>query len=143
MYAIMKVELNLEKNMRIAGKNPAGLLTYFDTHPDVGGEDSAATPMEVMLQAMGACSFMDVVSIMRKKRRTITSLNVVLDAKRAETHPKVLEEVHLHFTLTSPDAEINELEKAVMLSQTTYCGSSAMFQRSGCKVTWDSEIIRA
>lgn len=138
----MKVDLKLVGGMRIAGTNKDGHITYFDTHTEVGGDDSAATPMEIMLQAMGSCSFMDVVSILRKKRRTITALNVALDAIRAETHPKVLTDVHLTFVLTSPDAEISELERAIELSQTTYCGASAMFQRSGCKVTWESKIIR-
>ncbi len=138
----MIAHLKLDNKMRIIGSNEAGMETYFDTHPEFGGEDSAATPMEVMLQAMGGCSFMDVVSIVRKKKRQIDSLEVELTAERAETHPKVLTSVHLRFILTSPDAELKELEKAVELSQTTYCGASAMFQRSGCKVTWESILVR-
>ncbi len=138
----MKVDLSLVGGMKIAGTNKDGHITQFDTHTELGGDDSAATPMEILLQAMGACSFMDVVSILRKKRRTIKALDVSLEANRADSHPKVLTDVHLTFVLTSPDAEINDLERAIELSQTTYCGASAMFQRSGCKVSWDSKIIR-
>jgi putative redox protein len=138
----MNTTLTLDRNMRIIGTNSAGLETIFDTHPDVGGEDTAPTPMEVFLQAMGACSFMDVVSILRKKRKQIDGLKIEQSAERSDQHPKVITEVHLKYILKSPDAEIADLEKAIELSQTKYCGASAMFQRSGCKVTWESEIIR-
>jgi putative redox protein len=138
----MNSTLTLDRNMRIIGTNADGLETVFDTHPDAGGEDTAPTPMEVLLQAMGACSFMDVVSILRKKRRQIDGLKVEQSAVRSEQHPKVLTEVHLKYILNSPDAEQTELDKAIELSQTKYCGASAMFQQSGCKVTWESEIMR-
>jgi putative redox protein len=64
-----------------------------------------------------------------------------MDAVRADTHPRVLTEVHLKFILNSPDTEMKDLERAVEISQTTYCGASAMFQKSGCKVSWESQII--
>lgn len=138
----MKVNLKLDRNMRIIGTNSAGLPTAFDTHSDIGGEDTAPTPMEIFVQAMGACSFMDVLAILRKKRKQIDDLQLQINGVRAETHPKVMTEVHLIFTLNSPDAEIKDLERAVELSQTTYCGASAMFQRSGCKVTWECILNR-
>jgi putative redox protein len=128
--------------MRIIGTNELGLETVFDTHPSVGGEDTAPPPMDVLLQAMAACSFMDVVSIIRKKRKEVINLELKADAIRAKEHPKVLTDVHLTFTLTSPDAEQGDLDRAVELSQKTYCGASAMFQLSGCKVTWDTVIKR-
>ncbi|MBI5325384.1 MAG: OsmC family protein [Ignavibacteriae bacterium] len=136
----MEVNLSLDRKMRIIGSSELGHNTIFDTHPSSGGEDTAPTPMEVLLQAMAACSFMDVVSIIRKKRKEVINLDVKAVAVRATEHPKVLTDVHLTFVLTSPDAEQSELERAVELSQKTYCGASAMFQRSGCKVTWESVI---
>jgi len=136
----MEINLRLDRNMRIIGTNELGLDTVFDTHPSSGGEDTAATPMEILLEAMAACSFMDVVSIIRKKRKDVIGLDVKAVAVRATVHPTVLTEVHLTYTLTSSDAEQSELDRAVELSQKTYCGASAMFQRSGCKVTWDTVI---
>lgn len=136
----MKVKLELDRKMRILGTNKLGLQTAFDSHPAVGGEDTAATPMEIMLQAMGACSFMDVLSILRKKRKEITALTIDLDAERAKEHPKVITKVHLTYELTSPDTEMKDLERSIELSQEKYCGASAMYQRSGCKVTWEAKI---
>lgn len=138
----MEVNLKLDKNNRIIGTNSLGLETYFDSHVQSGGDDSAATPMEVCLEAMGACGYLDVISIIRKKRKTVTDLKINLKAERATQHPMVITSVHMIIELISPDAEMSELERAVQLSQETYCGVSAMFKRSGCTVTYECHLTR-
>jgi putative redox protein len=138
----MEVNLRLDRNMRIIGTNRLGLETVFDTSPDVGGEHTAPSPMETLLMSMGACTFMDVVSILRKKRKTVTKMNIKVTAERAKEHPKVFTKAHLTYELTSPDATIEDLNRSIELSQTKYCGASAMFKLSGCEVTWDAVVSR-
>jgi putative redox protein len=136
----MKVNLILEEGMRVRGSNERGMSTLFDTNGD-NHIPSAASPMEIMLQAMGGCSAMDVLSILRKQRRTITNLRIDIEAERAEEHPKVFTSAHVIYTLVSPDATLNELTRAVELSHEKYCSASAMFIRSGCEVTYETVII--
>lgn len=138
----MKAVLKLDRNMRIIGENSEGLQTIFDTHPNVGGENTAPTPMEVMLQSLGACTFMDVLAILRKKRKQIDDLKIYLEAERAKEHPKVFTKVHLIYELKSPDAEQKDLERVIELSQQTYCSVSAMFKRAGCEVSWEAVLKR-
>ncbi len=137
----MKVQLKLDSGMKLIGTNADNLQTFFDASIKGGGEGSAATPMEILLESMAACSMIDVISILRKKRKTLIDFKIEIDGERATTHPMVFTKVHLKFILTSPDAQLNDLEHAVELSQTTYCGASAMFQKSGCEVSWSTEII--
>lgn len=138
----MEVKLELDRKMRIIGDDGRDHETIFDTVPKVGGEDTAATPMSVMLQAMGACSFMDTISILRKKRKQVDNLEIVIEGERANEHPKVFTKVHLSYILTSPDAEEKDLQRSVELSQDKYCGASAMFKQSGCEVTYDTKVVR-
>jgi putative redox protein len=138
----MEVKLELDRKMRIIGDDGRDHETIFDTVPAVGGEDTAATPMSIMLQAMGACSFMDTISILRKKRKQIDNLVIKISAERADKHPKVFTKVHLSYELTSPDAELKDLDRSVELSQDKYCGASAMFKQSGCEVTFDTKVIK-
>ncbi|MGB9702358.1 MAG: OsmC family protein [Candidatus Kapaibacteriota bacterium] len=137
----MKVTLTFDKNMHIIGSDKEGHITHFDTVPEVGGENTASAPMTVLLEAMAACSFMDVLAILRKKRKQIDGLTMEVEGTRADKHPKVYTKVHLKYILKSPDAELKDLERAIELSQTTYCGASAMFQRSGCEVTTEAVIL--
>jgi putative redox protein len=76
--------------------------------------------MEIMLESLGACSMMDVAAIIRKKRKQITKLEAKINAERTEQHPKVFTKVNINITY-SPDAELKDLERAVELSQSTYC----------------------
>ncbi len=138
----MKANLRLDRNMRIIGKNEKGLETVFDTKPAVGGEDSAPTPMEIMLQSVAACSFMDTISILRKKRKTIDDLQIDIEGERTEEHPKVFKTIVLKYTLVSPDAELNDLERAVELSQNKYCGASEMMRLAGADVSYKIELKR-
>jgi putative redox protein len=131
----MKVQLSWQGDMHLEGMNEAGNITSFDSHGTDEMPQQAATPMEIMLQSMAACSMMDVLSILSKKRKVITGLDIRVDAQRAETHPRVFTAVHLEYILISPDAEIRDLERAVELSQSTYCSASAMFRNAGCAIT--------
>lgn len=140
----MKVSANLklDKNLRFIGSNERGMETYFDTFAESGGDESAATPMEILLQAVAACSSMDVVSIIKKKRKEVAGLNIDISATKSDENPKVYTDIHLHYKLDSKDAEMNDLERAIELSQTKYCSVSIMLKNGGVKITSSAEIFR-
>ncbi len=133
----MKAHVEWKGGMLLEGKNAEGMSTFFDSHH---AEQRYGTPMEIMLQAMASCSIMDVISILEKKRKTITALHVEVDSDRSDGHPKVFTAVRLRYTLISPDAELKDLERSVELSQHSYCSASAMFQKAGCEVSWTCEV---
>jgi len=133
----MKAHIEWKGGMLLQGKNAEGMTTFFDSHH---AEQRYGTPMEIMLQAMASCSIMDVISILEKKRKTITALHVEVDSDRSDGHPKVFTAVRLRYTLISPDAELKDLERSVELSQHSYCSASAMFQKAGCEVSWTCEV---
>lgn len=70
----MNITLSLDKGMRMLGTNERGMHTAFDSN-DGDHVAADASPMEIMLEAMGACSAMDVLSIIRKsgKRSRISA----------------------------------------------------------------------
>jgi putative redox protein len=128
--------------MQLVGINEHGKQTLFDTKPDHGGNGSAASPMEVLMQATAACSTMDVLTILRKKRKTVTALRVEMEGDRAEEHPKRFLRMKFTFILTSPDAVLEDLKRSVELSETTYCSAAAMARLSGCALEFDCKLIR-
>jgi putative redox protein len=137
----MKVFLKSDINMRVKAFNENNLETVYDSPIAGGGESSATSPMEAMLQTLGACSYMDMISILRKKRKTISDFNMEIDAKRAEEHPKVFTEVFIKISVISPDATLEDIKKAAELSYNKYCSVAAMFKASGCRLDYSCEII--
>jgi putative redox protein len=137
-----RATLRLDGAMRLVGVNELGKETAFDVTPENGGDGSAASPMEVFLQAAVACSSMDVLSIIRKKRKTVADLRIEVEGERAEEHPQVYTSIAVRYILTSPDATEGDLERACELSQNQYCSAFAMIKRSGCEVSWSCQIER-
>lgn len=139
----MRAHIKLETALRLAGTNEKGHQTFFDTSLAGGGLDSAASPMEIVLQALGACMAMDVVPILRKQRRTVTDFSVDLEGERAEIDPKVFMKIEMRIRLISQDATRRDLARAIILSQTKYCSVSTMLTRSGCEITWNAILVNS
>ncbi|MCS6790438.1 MAG: OsmC family protein [Bacteroidia bacterium] len=131
----MEVALQwLGEGLHFFAQTEDGHSLAFDSPRAVGGTEKAARPMAGLLSAMMACFSADVVSILRKKRRTLRSFQVRAQAQRREEFPKVFTHVKLHLHIVSPDALPEDVERATELSRTKYCSAMAMFQAAGCTI---------
>ncbi len=139
----MKVTLTRDKALRFVGKNEEGLESVFDTSVAGGGLNSSPSPVEAVAMAAGACTAMDVVAMIAKRRKQLDDFRVEIEYERATEHPKVITKLHMAFHVKSPDLTSEELERSIKLSQETYCTVSIMVRRSGCEITWSHEITRA
>ena len=139
----MKAQLKLDKALRFEGTDSKGHQTFFDTSVEGGGLGTAAGPMDTALEAAAACSAMDIIPILHKKRKTVEGFTVDLTAERAETPPRVFTAIEMDFRLVSADATAKDLASAVELSHTKYCSVTIMLARSGCKVSWKSTVVNS
>ncbi|NTW53197.1 MAG: OsmC family protein [Chlorobaculum sp.] len=137
----MHTTVSFDRNLPLVGVNEKGQHTFFDATLDPSTPAMYASPMEIMLQSLAGCSMMDIISILAKMRKKVITLDATLDAERAETHPKVFTSIHVRYKLSSPDCTTAELEKAAGLSMDKYCSVAAMLKASGCKVTWEAEVV--
>jgi putative redox protein len=138
---IMHATVSFDRNLPLVGLNAKGQHTFFDATLDPENPAMYASPMDILLQSLAACSMLDIISILAKMRKEVITLDATLDAERAETHPKVFTAIHVSYKLLSSDCSKAELDKAAGLSMDKYCSVAAMLKASGCKVTWDTEIV--
>ncbi|MEN3040685.1 MAG: OsmC family protein [Bacteroidia bacterium] len=122
------------EGLRFTAQTDSGHTLTYDSPVEVGGTDSAARPMEGLLSAMMACFSADVVSILRKKRKTILAYRAEAQAQRNDTHPQVFTHVSLHLHIKSPDATLSDVARSIELSRTKYCSAMAMFEAAGCAI---------
>jgi len=85
--------------MQFAGTAPRGATVLIDATPDDGGSGTGPTPMENLLLSLAACTGMDIVSILRKKRITLEDLRIDVTGERAATHPRIFTSIHVHYTM--------------------------------------------
>lgn len=116
----MSTLVRFVKGMQFIGKGPSGHAVVMDASPKSGGEDSAARPVEVLLSALGACTGMDVVSILRKMKTEPTELEIEIEDKRADDYPTVFTDLHIVYHVRGDVPEAN-LQKAIDLSLAKYC----------------------
>ncbi len=104
---------------------------------DAGETKSGNGPMELVLIGLCACTAVDVVSILRKKREPFTSLEVRAQAERAPEPPSVYTSVKLIYRV---GGEVNHkaVEDAVRLSETKYCSVAAMIGKTA-RISYEIE----
>ena len=116
--------------------NVSGHHVMMDAVPAVGGEDKGSRPKELMLAALAGCSGMDVVSILKKMRVDFTGLEIRVEAEMTEDHPKHYIKMHVIYEFTGRDLPMEQLKKAVELSQERYCGVSFVYKKA-MEVTYE------
>jgi putative redox protein len=107
-----------------------GHKIILDTVPEVGGENKGPRPKPLMLSALGGCTGMDVISILRKMRVEVEDFKVVVEGDVTEEHPKYFYRMHVIYEFTGKDLPLDKLQKAVSLSEERYCGVSALYKKA-------------
>ena len=118
--------------------SPSGHAITIDSDR---ASNKAAGPMELVLMALGACTATDVVSILKKKRQKLESLEVICSGERASEPPTVWIRLEILYRLRGTLDE-TAVKRAIELSEQKYCSVSAMLQKTA-KLTWRHEILPA
>ena len=114
---------------------PSGHSVPFDADRK---HNAASGPMEMLLGALGACTSVDVVMILAKKRQKLTSLEVVISGERASSPPSVWTKIDMVYRLAGTIEE-KAARDAIELSQTKYCSVAAMLRKTA-EITYRIEI---
>jgi putative redox protein len=120
--------------------NVSGHGVMMDSTPAGGGEDKGSRPKELMLAALAGCSGMDVVSILKKMRVEFTGLNIRIEANVTDEHPKHYDRMHVIYEFTGNDLPMDQLTKAVELSQNRYCGVAFVYKKA-LEITYEIQLI--
>ncbi len=126
----MKVQVNLKKDMVFEGTDSRGLGITMDASPEASGQDAGPSPMKVLLMALGGCTSMDTMFILRKVRDTISRYSLEINGRTAPRHPKVFTEIHLVYSFWGNNIPSDEVKNAVKLSIERYCPVNAMLSKS-------------
>ncbi len=91
------------------------------------GRNQGQSPLELVLSALAGCATVDVLEILKKRRKDVRDLIVESKAlRREEPFPRIFTQIEMVFKLQSPDVTLSELEKAISLSLEKYCSVRGM-----------------
>ncbi|HSI72926.1 MAG TPA: OsmC family protein [Fimbriimonas sp.] len=120
--------VNWKGRMAFEAAVPSGNNFTMDATGEAGGDDLGPTPLEAFIASAGACSAMDVISILEKKRQKVTSYRIEVEWKRApqgSPWPRPIEALVVRHIVTGHDLESEAVGKAVELSEQKYCSVMA------------------
>src|SRR4051794_4569036 len=106
-----------KSDRKFEAQSDSGHTILFDTG---GAPASAPNPMEAVLMALCACTSVDVISILEKKREPFTGLTVTARAEQAPKPPRTFEHIQLVYRVSGNPSK-KAVEDAVSLSKNKYC----------------------
>lgn len=137
----MKVQLQrLDDAFQFEAKSEEGNSVIFDIAPESGGKGKGIRPMQSLVMALGACSAVDIVIILKKQKQEITNFKMEIEGEREkEKEPSLWQDVHAIYHLDGTiDAE--KAKRAVQLSMEKYCSVAATLEKAGAKITWEVRL---
>ncbi|MEO0043305.1 MAG: hypothetical protein RL329_2753 [Bacteroidota bacterium] len=131
----MKVTLKrLDDRFGMQVTNESGNSFVMDSMPEAGATSKGMRPMEVVLAALGGCSTIDVIDILKKQRQQPQSVDVTVEGQRADNQvPKVFTHIQVHFAITGK-VKMEKAAAAVQLSMEKYCSVIKMLEKTA-KIT--------
>lgn len=132
---------------RVAGdygfeaKDANGHIVKLDSSPEHGGSNFGVRPMQVLLMGLGGCAGIDIVSILKKQRQTITGFDMKIEGEREPgVEPSLWKTVNIVFELKG-EIDPDKARKACALSMDKYCSVAATIRNAGCDISWDVRIV--
>lgn len=99
---------------------PDGPVTRLD-----GEAQTGQSPPDALLSALAACSGVDVVDILAKRRTPAESLTVDARGERREEHPRRFVHIELRYQVTGAGIDAAQVERAIGLALEKYCSVAA------------------
>lgn len=136
----MKVELKrINDAVHFEAGGSGNVKVQIDGSPEIGGQGLGVRPMELVLMALGSCSSLDFIQILKKQRQEITDCSISVEGERRDAVPSVFTKIHMAFRLQG-SIDPAKAEKAAELAVKKYCSVHDMLAAGGVEITYSVEI---
>ncbi|MGB8656572.1 MAG: OsmC family protein [Candidatus Zixiibacteriota bacterium] len=134
----MVASLSWKEKLSFEVHTESGHTILLDAKPEVGGEGTGPSPMELVLVSLAGCTAMDVVSVLKKKRVDLRNLTIRVSGERASEHPKYFTRIDVQYDLEGKGIREDDVKQAVDLSKDKYCSVAAMLrEKSAISYRWN------
>ena len=118
------------EGITFVGKTDSNHWVTMDGPENFGGNNAGIRPKELLLLSLAGCTGADVAAILKKKRCIYDRFEIKITAESSDLHPKVYTKIHLEYVFYGNEIGEKDIERAIDLSQNTYCAVTAMLSKS-------------
>ncbi|WP_242693355.1 OsmC family protein [Sabulibacter ruber] len=138
---MIRIEMNrVSGDYGFEARDANGHVITTDTSIEGGGTNFGVRPMQMLLMALGGCSGIDVVMILKKKRQEVQGFKLDISGEReVGTEPSLWKKIHVGFEFQGP-MDLTKAERACQLSMEKYCSVAETLRRAGAEITWEVRI---
>jgi putative redox protein len=118
----MKIKIKtLNNDFKLEATNEEGNTILMDSAPEFGGSGQGMRPMQLLLSALGGCSAIDVIHILKKQKSegALITIEVEGDREKAEEY-SLFKNIVVHFIFNN-SIDYEKAKRAVKLSLDKYC----------------------
>ena len=110
------VKVTWQGEQRFDTGRPGGPVARID-----GTGKTGQSPVDAVLSGLAACTSVDLVEILAKRRTPVERLEITVTGHRVDSTPRRLERILLEYHVDGAAIERTHAERAVDLSITKYC----------------------
>lgn len=140
---MIKIELSrLNDAFHLEARNEFGRSVQIDASPDIGGSQLGMRPMQLLMAALGGCSGIDVINILKKQKQDLRDIKITVTGEREkDAVPSLYTEAHVHFVLYG-EIDQDKADRAVSLAVDKYCSVAKTLEKTAA-ITHSFEIIKS
>lgn len=121
--------------------NERGQKITLDSSVESGGSNAGYRPMELLPVALGSCTSIDVISILKKQKQPLKGYRVEVNGEReAGKVPSLYTAFEIHYIFEG-DLDEKKVKRAIDLSLEKYCSVSMTLEKTA-KITYRYTINR-
>ena len=133
----MKIITRMIEDELYEASNKYGNKVMIDMRPH--GTKEGQSPVEMVLSSLAACGAVDIVVMLKKRKKNIIDFQIDTEGTRQENTPRWLTSIHCRYIITSPDVTEEEFRKVARLSLEKYCSVASSLKSV---ITHSVELIR-
>ncbi|CAI8268900.1 MAG: Uncharacterised protein [Flavobacteriaceae bacterium] len=99
------------------------------------------SPMELLLSALTTCAAVEIVSMIKKRKRDFKDIKAETIGNRVDNPPMFFKSINVKYIIYSSDLTDNEAERYISLSLDKYCSVGATINEK-TEINHSFKIIR-
>jgi len=125
---MLSAKITYVNGLQFVGEGSSHHAIVLDGDSSAGGHNSGLQPMELLLIGIGGCSGMDIISILKKKKQDVTSIEINVNGAQAADYPKKFTDITIEFVLKGRNISEEAVKRAIDLSMNKYCSVKATIE---------------
>lgn len=138
---MVEMRVRYVNGLQFIGSASSGHVIVIDGGPEMGANDAGIRPPELLLLALGSCSAMGMISILKKEKQCITGCEVRVKSEQEKEWPKRFKKIEMEFIVKGRNLSLGAVKRALELSMEKYSTVKATLEMPA-KINFGLTILK-